>query len=72
MLGPQKLRPPSEGKVHVAVIANAEDERGAARRALPRMLYDYIDGGANDDITLRRENEDLRGDLRAPSSAWAG
>ena len=42
------------------VIANADDERRAARRALPRMLFDYIDGGANDEVTLGRNVEDLR------------
>lgn len=30
------------------------DLRGAARRRLPRMVFDYIDGGADDEVTLRR------------------
>jgi L-lactate dehydrogenase (cytochrome) len=30
------------------------DLREAARRRLPRMVFDYIDGGADDELTLRR------------------
>jgi L-lactate dehydrogenase (cytochrome) len=44
----------------MGVIANCVDERLAARRALPRMLFDYIDGGAYDEVTLRRNVDDLR------------
>lgn len=45
----------------MGVIANTVDERLAARRALPRMLFDYIDGGAYDEVTLKRNVEDFRG-----------
>lgn len=34
--------------------------RAAARRRLPRLLFDYIDGGSYDEITLRRNVEDLK------------
>jgi len=44
----------------MGVIANTLDERLAARRALPRMLFDYIDGGAYDEVTLKRNIEDFR------------
>ena len=44
----------------MSVIANTVDERLAARRALPRMLFDYIDGGAYDEVTLKRNVEDFR------------
>ena len=30
-----------------------EDFRQAARRRLPRAVYDFIDGGAEDELTLR-------------------
>lgn len=33
------------------------DLRRAARRRLPRMVFDYIDGGADDEVTLRRNTE---------------
>ncbi len=42
-----------------AVVSPA-DERLAARRALPRMLFDYIDGGAYDEVTLGRNVADFR------------
>jgi len=34
--------------------------RAAARRRLPRLLFDYIDGGSYDEITLRRNVDDLK------------
>ena len=34
-------------------IVNIEDLRLAARRSLPRVVFDYIDGGADGEITLR-------------------
>ncbi len=33
---------------------NVEDFRRLARRRLPRPVFDYIDGGADDEVTLRR------------------
>lgn len=35
------------------------DFRRAAQRRLPRFLFDYIDGGANEEATLRRNVSDL-------------
>ncbi|HEY1654593.1 MAG TPA: alpha-hydroxy acid oxidase [Candidatus Tumulicola sp.] len=32
---------------------NIEDLRGLARRRLPRVVFDYIDGGADGELTLR-------------------
>jgi len=34
-------------------IVNIEDLRQAARRAVPRVVFDYIDGGADAEITMR-------------------
>ena len=34
-----------------------EDARRAARRRLPRMVFDYIDGGAGGEVTLRANRE---------------
>jgi isopentenyl diphosphate isomerase/L-lactate dehydrogenase-like FMN-dependent dehydrogenase len=34
-------------------VVNIEDLRRAAKRRLPRMVFDYIDGGAEDELTLR-------------------
>jgi len=35
-------------------VVNIEDLRRLARRRLPRILFDYIDGGAGDDAGVRR------------------
>lgn len=40
-------------------IASVRDFRNAAQRKLPRFLFDYIDGGSYDEVTLRRNVEDL-------------
>ena len=42
-------------------IASTADFRAAARRRLPPFLFHYIDGGAYDEATLRRNVEDLAG-----------
>ena len=33
------------------------DLRRAAYRRLPKMVFDYLDGGAEDEITLRRNSD---------------
>ncbi|MBL8537155.1 MAG: alpha-hydroxy-acid oxidizing protein [Hyphomonadaceae bacterium] len=42
------------------MITSIADLREAARRRLPRMVFDYIDGGADDEITLRQNAERFR------------
>jgi isopentenyl diphosphate isomerase/L-lactate dehydrogenase-like FMN-dependent dehydrogenase len=37
----------------VSRAVNVEDLRRAARRRLPRVVFDYIDGGADGEVTLR-------------------
>src|SRR5207244_1416002 len=34
-------------------VVNIEDLRRIARRRLPRVVFDYIDGGADGELTLR-------------------
>lgn len=36
---------------------NVEDLRRLARRRLPRVVFDYLDGGAEDEITLRANRQ---------------
>jgi L-lactate dehydrogenase (cytochrome) len=43
----------------LARAASIADYREAARRRLPNMFFEYIDGGAYDEVTLRRNLEDL-------------
>ncbi len=39
--------------------ASVSDYRAAARRRLPNVLFEYIDGGAYGEVTLRRNVDDL-------------
>jgi L-lactate dehydrogenase (cytochrome) len=43
------------------IATSTEDFRRAARKRLPRFLFDYIDGGAGDERTLRGNVGDLAG-----------
>lgn len=36
---------------------NTEEVRAAAQRYLPRLVFDYIDGGAEDEVCMRRNRE---------------
>lgn len=42
------------------IAANVEDYRRLARRRLPRVLFDYIDGGSFAEVTLARNTADLQ------------
>lgn len=50
----------------LARARNIADLRALARARLPRMVFDYIDGGADDELTLRR-NESRFADIEL---AW--
>ena len=39
-------------------VACVEDLREVARRRLPRAIFEFIDGGAQAEVTLRRTLED--------------
>ncbi|MEO8722277.1 MAG: FMN-dependent L-lactate dehydrogenase LldD [Sphingobium sp.] len=43
------------------IIANIADFREAARRRLPRFLFEYIDGGSYSEVTLGKNVTDLSG-----------
>jgi L-lactate dehydrogenase (cytochrome) len=42
------------------IAASISDYREQARRRLPPFLFDYIDGGSYDEVTLHRNVDDLR------------
>ena len=42
------------------IVSSPDDYRAAAQRRLPRFLFDYIDGGANAEETLRRNVSDMQ------------
>src|SRR4029453_18841684 len=48
--------------LHSSRVVNIADLRRLAERRLPRVVFDYIDGGAEAEVTLR-ENVDAFGDL---------
>ena len=41
------------------IVANIADFREAARRRLPRFLFEYMDGGSYAEVTLRANSDDL-------------
>ena len=43
----------------MALILNTDDLRKLAMRRIPRAIFDYADGGAYDERTLRRNSADL-------------
>ncbi|HVS74261.1 MAG TPA: alpha-hydroxy acid oxidase [Candidatus Acidoferrales bacterium] len=43
-------------------VVNIADLRGSARARLPKIVFDYLDGGAEDEVTLR-ENERAFGEV---------
>jgi L-lactate dehydrogenase (cytochrome) len=52
-------------------IVNVEDLRLAARRRLPRAVFDYIDGGAEAELTLRANSDAFDAVRFLPRSAVA-
>lgn len=49
------------GSTYKVVPVTALDYRRLSERKLPRFLFDYIDGGANDELTLEANVRDLQG-----------
>jgi len=43
----------------MTIISSPLDFRHAAQRRLPRFLFDYADGGAGSEMTLRANVDDL-------------
>jgi isopentenyl diphosphate isomerase/L-lactate dehydrogenase-like FMN-dependent dehydrogenase len=41
--------------------SSVADVRAEARRRLPRVVFDFVDGGADDEVTLRRNTEAFDG-----------
>jgi L-lactate dehydrogenase (cytochrome) len=40
-------------------LINSDDYRRAAEKRLPRIIFDVLEGGALDEVTMRRNREDL-------------
>src|SRR5277367_5876509 len=52
-------------------VVNIEDLRRMARRRLPRAVFDYVDGGAGDEVTLRENCHAFREVILRPRHAVA-
>jgi isopentenyl diphosphate isomerase/L-lactate dehydrogenase-like FMN-dependent dehydrogenase len=58
-------------RARLARVLNYQDARRFARWTLPRGVFDYVDGGAEDEVTLRRNTagfQDLR--FRPRMGVW--
>ena len=56
---PETLRTRLTDEGRVARCLNIADLRTLARRRLPRVVFDYVDGAAWDEVTSRRNGEDF-------------
>jgi len=56
---PRAARRRASASGRAARCATIGDLRTAARRALPGVIFDFIDGGAGDEVTLRRNRAEL-------------
>lgn len=61
-----KLVTAPSGPKGIAAIPSLAELRLRARRKLPRMIFDFVDGGAGDEATLRANEADLARVLLAP------
>lgn len=52
-------------------VVNIEDLRRIARRRLPRAVFDYMDGGAGDEVTLRENCRSFQEVILRPRHAVA-
>src|SRR3981081_3012485 len=43
----------------MAIITNIEDLRRIARRKIPRAIYDYVERGSYDELTLNANRDEL-------------
>ncbi len=57
---PQSLRRRIAAQAAVERAINIEDLRRLAARRVPRAVFDYMDGAAGDELTLARNQSDLR------------
>jgi isopentenyl diphosphate isomerase/L-lactate dehydrogenase-like FMN-dependent dehydrogenase len=52
-------------------VLNIEDIRSLAQRRLPRVVFDYLDGGAEAEITVRRNRRAFEDIMLRPRQAVA-
>ena len=57
---PESLRGALSGQARVAPAATIGDLRAIARRRVPLVVFDYVDGAAGDEVTAARNLAELR------------
>jgi isopentenyl diphosphate isomerase/L-lactate dehydrogenase-like FMN-dependent dehydrogenase len=57
---PGRMRERLSPEGQVARAGTIAEIRAIARRRVPRVVFDYVDGGAGDEVTLRRNTAELR------------
>jgi L-lactate dehydrogenase (cytochrome) len=61
----------SSSRVNISRVVNIEDLRRMAQRRLPRSVFDYLDGGAEGELTLAENCRAFRDVLFRPRGAVA-
>jgi L-lactate dehydrogenase (cytochrome) len=56
---PAALRARLSASGRVERCGSIDELRAAARRAVPRVIFDFVDGGANDEVTVARNRSDF-------------
>src|ERR1700730_11168696 len=59
------------GRLDPSSVVNIADLRAAAKRRLPRVVFDYIDGGADAEWTMRENSRVFDDVMLRPRSAVA-
>jgi hypothetical protein len=57
---PDRVRSGERTRRRLARLRNIADVRSAARRSLPRAVFDFVDGAAGDEVAARRNRADLQ------------
>jgi L-lactate dehydrogenase (cytochrome) len=63
---PRRTRPGDGARRRLDRAGTVAEVREAARRALPGVIFDFVDGGAGDEVTVRRNVADLEAVELAP------
>jgi L-lactate dehydrogenase (cytochrome) len=64
-------RPGASSRVVSPRAINVEDLRSLARRRLPRVVFDYIEGGSEDEVTMRENRRSFEAVTFRPRHAVA-
>jgi hypothetical protein len=72
---PQRIRVRHSGAGRVARLGTIAELRAAARRQVPRVIFDFMDGAADDELPAMRNEAELRvrrgADIVKALALWA-